>query len=84
MVTATWDAAVVAITMAGEEAAVITMVGGIIAIGGELTHPKTLKEAASIGGLYPPMNGQSPAPSSRECRRLRTIARRAGPAGRPS
>jgi hypothetical protein len=35
MVTATWDAAVAAIITAGEEAAVITMVGGIIAIGGE-------------------------------------------------
>jgi hypothetical protein len=38
MVTATWDAEVVAITTAGEEVAGTAMVGGIIAIAGEITH----------------------------------------------
>ena len=36
MVTATWGTAVVAIITVGVEAAATTMVGGIIAIGGDL------------------------------------------------
>ena len=49
MVTAIWDAAVVAIITAGAEAAATTMVGGII--DGELISDHS-EEAASVGGLF--------------------------------
>jgi hypothetical protein len=50
MVMAIWGAAVVAIITVGAEAAATTMVGGIIAIGGDLISGYCA-EAASVGGL---------------------------------